>query len=108
MLGRVLLTVRTGRNRFTMFASCCIVRASSSCYSAQFQSVDTGLKDAHPYVREAAVMGVLKCYHMDPDTVKRLALLDRVRSMLMSDPDPQVVANCLYVLQQVKDASSLR
>jgi vesicle coat complex subunit len=28
-----------------------------------FQAVDGGLKDGHPYVREAAVMGVLKCYH---------------------------------------------
>ena len=29
----------------------------------QFQAVDGGLRDGHPYVREAAVMGVLKCYH---------------------------------------------
>jgi len=32
----------------------------------QFQAVDAGLRDAHPYVREAAVMGVLKCFHQDP------------------------------------------
>ena len=28
--------------------------------------MDAGLRDAHPYVREAAVMGVLKCFHQDP------------------------------------------
>lgn len=33
------------------------------CACLQFQTVDGGLKDTHPYVREAAVMGVLKCYH---------------------------------------------
>lgn len=36
---------------------------SSPAPSLQFQAVDGGLRDAHSYVREAAVMGVLKCYH---------------------------------------------
>ncbi len=32
----------------------------------QYQAVDGGLRDSHPYVREAAVMGVLKCHDKDP------------------------------------------
>jgi vesicle coat complex subunit len=66
-----------------------------------FQAVDGGLKDGHPYVREAAVMGVLKCYHQDAAGVRMRGLLDRVETLLSSDSDPQVVANCLYVMQQV-------
>ncbi|KAL4434249.1 hypothetical protein ABPG75_000690 [Micractinium tetrahymenae] len=65
-----------------------------------FQAVDAGLRDSHPYVREAAVMGVLKCFHQDPAGVRMRGLLERVDSLLSSDSDPQVVANCLYVLQQ--------
>lgn len=66
-----------------------------------FSAVDGGLRDAHPYVREAAVMGVLKCYHQDPQGVRVRGLLERVDTLLSSDGDPQVVANCLYVMQQV-------
>lgn len=35
----------------------------------QVQPVMTGLGDRHPYVRRTAVMGVLKIWHMSPDTV---------------------------------------
>jgi vesicle coat complex subunit len=31
--------------------------------------VQAGLSDRHPYVRRTAVMGVLKIWHMSPDTV---------------------------------------
>ena len=34
-------------------------------------------------------------------------LLERVEALLGSDGDPQVVANCLYVMQQVRGAASL-
>ncbi|KAI3438927.1 hypothetical protein D9Q98_001341 [Chlorella vulgaris] len=66
-----------------------------------FQAVDGGLHDAQGYVREAAVMGVLKCHHQDPAGVRMRGLLERVEALLASDTDPQVVANCLYVMQQV-------
>ncbi|KAI7835314.1 hypothetical protein COHA_010785, partial [Chlorella ohadii] len=66
-----------------------------------FQAVDGGLRDSHPYVREAAVMGVLKCHHQDAAGVRMRGLLDRVETLLSSDADFQVVANCLYVMQQV-------
>ncbi|EFN57601.1 hypothetical protein CHLNCDRAFT_30507, partial [Chlorella variabilis] len=66
-----------------------------------FQAVDAGLRDTHPYVREAAVMGVLKCHHQDAAGVRMRGLLERVETLLGSDTDPQVVANCLYVMQQV-------
>ena len=63
--------------------------------------MDGGLRDAHPNVREAAVMGVLKCYHQDAAGVRMRGLLERVQQALGADADPQVVANCLYVMQQV-------
>ncbi len=31
--------------------------------------IQQGLKDAHPYVRRTAVMGVLKVYHLDSAAV---------------------------------------
>lgn len=71
----------------------------------QFQAVDAGLRDSHPYVREAAVMGVLKCHHQDAAGVRMRGLLDRVEALLAGDGDPQVVANCLYVMQQVGGAA---
>lgn len=40
--------------------------------------------------------------------VRMRGLLDRVDTLLTSDGDPQVVANCLYVLQQVRRASAGR
>eukprot|EP00798_Chlamydomonas_sp_ICE-L_P024469 gene24469-10073_t len=64
--------------------------------------VNHGLEDRHPYVRRTAAMGVLKMYHIDPDIVIRHGMLDRVRQMLLTDADPQVVANCLTVLMQTE------
>ena len=55
----------------------------------QYQAVDAGLRDMHPYVREAAVIGVLKCLHIDPTGVRMRGLLERVEGLLTSDPDPQ-------------------
>ena len=67
----------------------------------QFSAVDAGLKDPHPYVREASVIGVLKCHHQDPHGTKMRGYTDTIRTMLATDTDPQVVANCLYVLEQL-------
>ncbi|KAL4521528.1 hypothetical protein Ndes2437B_g07893 [Nannochloris sp. 'desiccata'] len=66
-----------------------------------FAAVDAGLKDSHPYVREVTIIGVLKCHYQDAAGTKMRGYIDTVRSMLASDTDPQVVANCLYVLQQL-------
>ncbi len=66
-----------------------------------FAAVDAGLKDSHPYVREVTIIGVLKCHYQDAAGTKMRGYIDTVRSMLATDTDPQVVANCLYVLQQL-------
>jgi len=66
-----------------------------------FAAVDAGLKDSHPYVREVTIIGVLKCHYQDAAGTKVRGYIDTVRSMLAIDTDPQVVANCLYVLQQL-------
>ncbi|GAB4816706.1 hypothetical protein N2152v2_003752 [Parachlorella kessleri] len=66
-----------------------------------FAAVDAGLRDPHPYVREAAVMGVLKCYQMDAAAVRLRGFLERIETLLTHDEDPQVVTNCLYALDQV-------
>lgn len=43
--------------------------SSSRPAAAQVAPITTGLSDRHPYVRRTAVMGVLKVYHIDPNTV---------------------------------------
>jgi len=68
-----------------------------------FQAVEAGLKDQHPYVREAAVMGVLKCFHQDPTASRLRGLLDSIRQLLSTDTDPQVVADALYVAKELGD-----
>eukprot|EP00884_Botryococcus_braunii_P006125 jgi/Botrbrau1/15513/Bobra.0225s0004.1 len=69
--------------------------------------IQQGLKDVHPYVRRTAVMGVLKVYNMDKGAVQRAGLLEDLRKLLRSDPDAQVVANCMSVLQQTGGLESL-
>lgn len=64
-------------------------------------AVEAGLRDPHHYVREAAVMGVLKCWHADAAGCRLRGLLGEVERALTADGDAQVVANCLYVMQQV-------
>lgn len=63
------------------------------------------LKDSHPYVREVAVLGVLKCHKQDEDKTESVGLIDEVKYMLRTDTDTQVLANCLYVLQQLQGLS---
>jgi len=67
-----------------------------------FQAVEAGLKDQHPYVREAAVMGVLKCFHQDPTASRLRGLLESIRQLLSTDTDPQVVADALYVAKELR------
>ena len=38
--------------------------------TAQMSPIQQGLRDAHPYVRRTAVMGVLKVYHLDESAVR--------------------------------------
>lgn len=65
-----------------------------------FDAVATGLQDPHPYVREVATIGVLKCYDQDATATRARGLLATVQQLLGTDGDPQVLANCLYVLKQ--------
>ncbi|KAF6256499.1 adaptin N terminal region-domain-containing protein [Scenedesmus sp. NREL 46B-D3] len=69
--------------------------------------VTAGLDDRHPYVRRTAVMGVLKIWHMNPDIVEAQGLLQHVQQLLGQDGDPQVAANCLTLLLQVKGVKRL-
>lgn len=71
---------------------------------AVYSALEAGLRDEHPYVRESAVLGVLKCHDVDPEGVALHGFLDTVARLLASDSDPQVAANCLYVMQQVRRA----
>ncbi|KAG2423691.1 hypothetical protein HXX76_015081 [Chlamydomonas incerta] len=66
-----------------------------------------GLSDRHPYVRRTAVMGVLKVYHIDPNTVAQQGMVERVKRLLGTDTDVQVIANCLSVLMQLEPPARL-
>ncbi|KDD72325.1 adaptin N, partial [Helicosporidium sp. ATCC 50920] len=66
---------------------------------AVLAAISAGLGDPHPYVREAAVLGVLKMWEQSPGGVRTHGFADAVRSLLGTDADPQVVANCLVVLE---------
>lgn len=63
--------------------------------------VQEGLKDKHPYVREVSVIGVLKCYQQDMERTVANGLIEEVKTILQKDTDTQVLANCLYTLQQL-------
>ena len=45
-----------------------------SCCNLQVSPIQMGLKDAHPYVRRTAVMGVLKVFNMDEEFVQNSGL----------------------------------
>lgn len=69
--------------------------------------VTSGLEDRNPYVRRTAVMGVLKLYHIDSDTVRNTGLLEQVQGMLHTELDSQVLGNCLAVMIEVKGAKKI-
>jgi AP-4 complex subunit beta-1 len=58
------------------------------------------LTDHHAYVRKTGVMGILKLYHLDPDSYESSSFNDILYDMLL-DPDASVVANCIIVLNEV-------
>ncbi|KAJ9512205.1 hypothetical protein QJQ45_012748 [Haematococcus lacustris] len=79
-----------------------------------------GLDDRHPYVRRTAVIGVLKIYHSDASVVMNTGadcvlyrnaaasgMVERLKQLLRSDSDPQVLANCLHVLPKMEPADKL-
>jgi AP-4 complex subunit beta-1 len=59
-----------------------------------------GLADSTPYVRKTAVMGCLKLYITSPETAKSFRVNEQLLNMVR-DRDPQVVANCMYVLNEI-------
>ena len=54
-----------------------------------------GLSDLNGYVRKTAVLGVLKLASASPH------LVDKVKDLLFSDSDPNVLSNCISVLQEL-------
>jgi len=64
-------------------------------------AIRLGLKDADPYPRKTAAMGVLKVHDLAPEALAETEILEEVRRMLISDRDASVVANCLIVLREI-------
>ena len=62
------------------------------------------LQDGHAYVRKTGVMGILKLYHLDPESVESSGFIDILYDMLR-DPDASVVCNCIIVLNEVMQKS---
>ncbi|CAL9063798.1 beta-adaptin-like protein A [Musa acuminata AAA Group] len=60
-----------------------------------------GLKDGSSYVRMVAAVGVLKLYHISAATCLDSDFPAVLKSLMLTDPDAQVVANCLFVLQEI-------
>ncbi len=58
------------------------------------------LNDSSGYVRQAAVMGVLKVHHLSPETIKDSDMTDVLYNMLR-DREPQVVVNALLALNEI-------
>lgn len=61
----------------------------------------SGLKDTHGYVRTVAVLGVLKLYHIAPNSCTDNDFPAMLKELMLRDVDPQVVANCLCALQEI-------
>mmetsp|Transcript_18127 Transcript_18127/g.49459 ORF Transcript_18127/g.49459 Transcript_18127/m.49459 type:complete len:854 (+) Transcript_18127:342-2903(+) len=62
------------------------------------------LQDGHAYVRKTGVMGILKLYHLDPESFETSGFVDILYDMLR-DPDASVVCNCIIVLNEVMQKS---
>jgi len=58
------------------------------------------LTDGHGYVRKTGVIGLLKLYHLDRAAFDEGNYVDVLYDMLR-DTDPQVVANCVVVLEEI-------
>ena len=59
------------------------------------------LQDGHAYVRKTGVMGILKMYHLNKEEFDKAAFNDILYEMLR-DPDPSVVVNCIFVLNEIQ------
>lgn len=62
------------------------------------------LQDGHAYVRKTGVMGILKMYHLNKEDFDKAAFNDILYEMLR-DPDPSVVTNCIFVLNEIQQDS---
>lgn len=58
------------------------------------------LNDSSGYVRQAAVMGVLKVFHLSPETIKDSDMTDVLYNMIR-DREPQVVINAVVALNEI-------
>jgi len=63
-----------------------------------------GLRDKDGYVRKTAVVGVMKMYHVVPETVEESGMIDTVKNML-GDRDPHVVSNAIVCLSEIQRTS---
>ncbi|KAK9786802.1 hypothetical protein WJX73_006669 [Symbiochloris irregularis] len=70
-------------------------------------AISVGLIDQHSYVRRTAVMGVLKVYNIDKPAVHNTGMLGTLKEMLQNDPDAQVAANCITVLEKAGDMKGM-
>jgi hypothetical protein len=73
----------------------------------QIGAVQQGLRDAHPYPRKTAAMGVLKIYDLHPEAVRETELLQTLRSMLLTDQNAATVFNCVVTLMEIDGPKSL-
>ncbi|KAG9455810.1 hypothetical protein H6P81_000318 [Aristolochia fimbriata] len=61
----------------------------------------SGLKDSNSYVRMVAAIGVVKLHHISAATCIDADFPSLLKSLMLNDPDAQVVANCLFALQEI-------
>lgn len=66
-----------------------------------------GLRDAHPYPRKTAAMGVLKIYDLHPEAVRETELLQTLREMLLTDQNAATVFNCVVTLMEIDGPRTL-
>ncbi|KAL8101676.1 beta-adaptin-like protein A isoform X1 [Apium graveolens] len=60
-----------------------------------------GLKDKSSYVRMVASIGVVKLYHISAPTCVDADFPAILKQLMLHDQDAQVVANCLFSLQEI-------
>eukprot|EP00946_MAST-07B_sp_MAST-7B-sp1_P002137 g2137.t1 len=64
------------------------------------EPIRKGLMDNSSYVRKAAVMGILKVYHLSPGLIQDSDFVNQLYNMVR-DADAKVVTNCLVVLNEI-------
>lgn len=58
------------------------------------------LTDQSSYVRKAAVLGLLKCFHIDQNVVLESGMLETIPDFLVDDY-PEVVVNAIHVIKEL-------